>query len=43
MIKRPGSSSLAQADMAETQEKDTDKTEYDYLLNVNLWSLTYHG
>eukprot|EP00438_Fugacium_kawagutii_P002503 Skav232492 [mRNA] locus=scaffold3757:51129:64994:+ [translate_table: standard] len=31
-----------QADAMETKEKDTpDKTEYDYLLNMNLWSLTY--
>ena len=29
------------ADVAETQEKVTDKTEYDYLLNMNLWSLTH--
>jgi len=36
-----GNTALEEADMAETQEKDTDKTEYDYLLNVNLWSLTY--
>ena len=33
-------SSKLQAD-AEAKEKDTpDKTEYDYLLNMNLWSLT---
>jgi len=33
---------LEEGDAAEGKEKDTpDKTEYDYLLNMNLWSLTY--
>lgn len=37
-----GKTALEEADAAETKEKDTpDKTEYDYLLNMNLWSLTY--